>query len=199
MRKLNKQKQERIIRVAEIAKHYVFYFFVFGFIGWLAEILVVYLMTGRIVNVGVLLGPWVPIYAWASVLITYLSRRIKNPLEFFVVIMAVTGIIEYLTSMYLEMVHHVRWWDYSGLFLNINGRICLWILAIFATIGVIGVKFIVPALDVIYEKINGKIFTIILAALMMIFMLDWIHSSYQPNMAPGVKNTPGSAGVFSES
>ena len=35
------------------------------------------------------------------------------------------GIVEYSTSMYLEHVKHLKYWGYSGYFLNVNGRISL--------------------------------------------------------------------------
>lgn len=181
-----KKTEKRILKIWEVVKRYAFYFFVFSMIGWLAEVLVVFLLSGVYVNVGVLSGPWVPIYGWASLLIIYLSRRVKNNLEFFGIVMVITGLIEYLTSMYLEMAHHARWWDYSALPLNINGRICIWILAIFAVIAVIGVKFIVPALDWVYDKVNGRIFTTLIVILMVIFALDWVHSSEHPNLTPGM-------------
>ncbi len=188
---MRRKKQSKSSQIWQVVERYALYFFVFSMTGWLAEMLVVYIMSGVYVNVGVLSGPWVPIYGWASLLIIYLSRRVKNNFEFFGIVMVVTGLIEYTTSIYLEMAHHARWWDYSALPLNINGRICLWILAIFAVVAVVGVKYIVPLLDMIYQKIHGKIFTVVIVILMLIFAVDWVHSGSHPNLTPGMPSNIG--------
>lgn len=32
--------------------------------------------------------------------------------------------VEYFTSYYMELTPGKKWWDYSGYYLNLNGRIC---------------------------------------------------------------------------
>ena len=41
---------------------YILFFFVFSFIGWVWEVCLVLVQTGKLVNRGVLFGPWLPIY-----------------------------------------------------------------------------------------------------------------------------------------
>ena len=36
-----------------------------------------------------------------------------------------TSTLEDLTSYFMEIIFHMRWWDYSKRKLNINGRVCL--------------------------------------------------------------------------
>ena len=44
----------------------------------------------------------------------------------FWLIVVLCGTVEYLTSWILEIVHDGRrWWDYTGYYLNLNGRICV--------------------------------------------------------------------------
>ena len=82
-----------------------------------------------LVNRGTLHGPWLPIYGWGCTIIILLTRFkkfreiLKNPVLTFIIIVIVCSIIEYMTSWYIELVSGLRYWDYTGVFLNLNGRI----------------------------------------------------------------------------
>ena len=53
--------------------------------------------------------------------------------------------MEYITSWYLEARFHARWWDYSRMPLNVNGRICLPATLLFGIMGVFIVRIVMPA------------------------------------------------------
>lgn len=101
-------------------------FFIFSFLGWCWEVGIHLIEDGVFVNRGVLHGPWLPIYGSGSILIlTLLYRFRRNPGLMFVATVVLCGVIEYFTSVYLEYMHNgMKWWDYSGYFLNLDGRIC---------------------------------------------------------------------------
>ena len=46
-----------------------------------------------------------------------------------------SAVLEYSTSWVLEKLFHARWWDYSNIPLNLNGRICLPFALCFGTVG----------------------------------------------------------------
>ena len=52
------------------------------------------------------------------------KKIMDNPVLTFAIVVIICGIIEYSTSWYLEYTQGLRWWDYTGNFLNLNGRIC---------------------------------------------------------------------------
>ena len=54
--------------------------------------------------------------------------------------------IEYLTSYFMEKMFHARWWDYSQMRFNLNGRICLEGFFIFGFFSVTAVKNVQPHL-----------------------------------------------------
>ena len=111
---------------------YILFFFVFSFIGWIWEVCLVLVQTGKLVNRGVLFGPWLPIYGSGGVLILLLLRKVfKKPVITFFSMTVLCTSIEYFTSWYLEVTRGVRWWDYSKKKFNINGRICLENLCLF--------------------------------------------------------------------
>ena len=39
--------------------------------------------------------------------------------------------VEYIVSWVLEQIYHTRWWDYTSMPINLNGRICLSGLLVF--------------------------------------------------------------------
>ena len=100
--------------------------------------------------------------------------------------MLVSGIIEYGTSVYLELVHHMSWWDYHGYFLNINGRVCLEGLLLFAIGGVLVTYIIAPNIANILDKVSKKLKIILCIILVSLFVFDFYYSSKYPNTGEGV-------------
>jgi len=101
-------------------------FFAFSFIGWVWEVSLHLITDGVFVNRGVLHGPWLPIYGTGGVMIlAVLNKFREKPLVEFLLTIVLCGCVEYFTSWFLEITHNgQKWWDYSGYFLNLNGRIC---------------------------------------------------------------------------
>ena len=102
------------------------YFIIYAFSGYLCEVIYVFICTKKITNRGYLYGPLVPIYGFGAILILLPLSYIK---DYYVLVfllgILITSSLEYLVSLFMELIFHMRWWDYSDKFLNINGRICL--------------------------------------------------------------------------
>ena len=124
-------------------------FFIFSLIGWCWEVSIHLVLDGVFVNRGTLHGPWLPIYGTGGVLLLTLLNRVRNhPVFQFFSIIFVCGLVEYGTSYYLERVYDgKKWWDYSGYFLNLNGRICAEGLLVFGIGGMVIVYVAAPLLD----------------------------------------------------
>ena len=147
-----------------------------------------FITSGKFVNRGVLHGPWLPIYGCGGILIlTVLNKCRKKPVMQFVSAVVLCGIVEYSTSVYLEYANNgQKWWDYSGYFLNINGRICAEGLFVFGMGGLIIVYFAAPLLDNLIRKIRTKLLIPLCAALLIIFLCDTVYSSKYPNTGEGI-------------
>ena len=181
------------IRDLRYMRHYsvvslVVMFFVVSFIGWIWEVILHLIEDGRFVNRGVLHGPWLPIYGAGGILILLLLFKFrKNPVLEFITAIILCGIVEYFTSWYLEIVHNgKKWWDYTGYFLNLNGRICAEGLLVFGLGGIAFVYIVAPMLDNILRKISMAILVPICVALIIIFMVDKIYSNDNPNEGKGI-------------
>ena len=187
-----KQKRKRI-EVVNYLRHYnisslILIFFIFSIIGWLWEVSLHLIEDGTFVNRGVMHGPWLPIYGCGGVLVLVVLNKFREkPLLEFISIIILCGIVEYFTSFYLELTHNgVKWWDYSGYFLNLNGRICAEGLLVFGLGGIAAVYFLSPLLDNLIRKINSKILIPLVTSLVIVFTIDQIYSSKNPNIGTGI-------------
>ncbi len=165
-------------------------FFTVSIMGFFWETFLHLFRYGYFVKKGTLHGPWLPIYGGGSLAILVLLKKYrKNPFVYFILTMLVCGIIEYLTSLYLELVHHLSWWSYEGFFLNLNGRICLEGLIIFGIGGVLVTYILAPIISNIFDKINHELLVIISIVLVSLIIYDFYISSINPNKGEGITNT----------
>ena len=165
----------------------VLFFFTFSILGYLWEVLYTLFNEGLLVNRGTMVGPWVPIYGWGSILIIVLLINLRDkPVYMFLGSFVVSGLLEYSTAWYLETFNGMKWWDYSGYFLNIDGRICLEGLLVFALAGCTATYFIIPYLDSLYKKIKPRIKTIIIIILVALYCVDFVYSTIYPNNGAGI-------------
>lgn len=186
------QKREWIGSVHYI-RHYsiwsiIMIFFILAFIGWLWEVSLHLITNGEFVNRGVLHGPWLPIYGTGSVLILLLLNKLrKYPLLEFISATALCGCVEYFTAYYLEMTHNgQKWWDYTGYYLNLDGRICAEGLLTFGIGGMLIVYVLAPILDNLIQKISRNILIPLCAALIILYSCDQLYSSEHPNTGKGI-------------
>ena len=163
-------------------------FFFMCFVGWVWEVSLSMISYGRFVNRGVLHGPWIPIYGFGCVLILLLLKRFRmRPKVEFSMAVLLCGCIEYFTGFFLELTHNgQKWWDYTGYFLNLHGRICAEGLLVFGVGGMAFVYVVAPLIDNwVKEHLNKKLSTACLV-LLLLFGGDVIYSHFEPNVGEGV-------------
>ena len=165
---------------------YFLIFIIYAFLGYLCEVIYVFLITKKITNRGYLYGPLVPIYAFGALLIiiplnefefgTFITDRWYLVL---LIGLLVPTLLEYLTSYVMEKIFKMRWWDYSDKFLNINGRVCLRNSLMFMALVVI----VVYGLNPPFTKLVGYIVDIdvlnyiLCSCLFIAFIVDIILST----------------------
>ena len=104
----------------------VLLFFIYAFLGWCAEVAFAAFKNGRFVNRGFLNGPICPIYGFGLIGVVLLLAPLKGNLWLlFIGACVITTLIELVTGFLLEKLFHAKWWDYSGMPLNIGGYVCL--------------------------------------------------------------------------
>lgn len=163
-------------------------FFCMSFIGWFWEVSSHVILYHSFANRGVLHGPWLPIYGVGGLLILMLLKKFREkPAVEFVLAVILCGVVEYFTGLVLELTHDgQRWWDYTGFFLNLHGRICAEGLLAFGIGGMIIVYFVAPFLDNYFRKIKLQIIIPVCVALMVIFISDQLYTRKHPNTGEGI-------------
>jgi len=102
-------------------------FIIYSFLGWCGETVYCSLGQRRLCEKrGFLNGLLCPIYGHGALLVLFVLRGgCENPVFTFLLGMALTSAVEYVTSYAMEKLFHMRWWDYSHYRFQLNGRICL--------------------------------------------------------------------------
>ena len=187
------EERRKLVQSLNYMRHYslwslIVIFLSMSMFGWLWEVGMHLVSYGEFVNRGALHGPWLPIYGTGAVLIlTVLNRFRKNPALEFGATIVLCGFLEYMTSLVMESVTGgTKWWDYSGYFLNLNGRICAEGLLVFGIGGLAIVYIIAPVIDDLTGRLNERKVMIVCTVLLVLFLADAVYSQIHPNTGEGV-------------
>ncbi len=150
--------------VAQYFTEFIFY----SFLGWVWESIYCTAKEKKWADRGFLFGPICPIYGFSVVGATIVFTLIpgfSNP-DFplwgiFFACCIGSAIAEFGTSWVLEKRFHARWWDYSTMPLNIQGRICLPVSVCFGLAGVIIVKYLIPVVCTTRALLPGLVYEIL--------------------------------------
>ena len=157
---------------------YILLFFFYSAAGWFVESLYRSIGEKRIINSGFLTGPMCPIYGTGALVMTvFLYNPFKdNMLAVFLLGMVLCDLVEYVTSVLMEILFHARWWDYTYEFLNIKGRICFKHTLYWGIASVAFVKLLHPKIDSIVQNFNLRTVRVLLIIIFAVFFLDVANS-----------------------
>jgi len=159
--------------------NYVVVFFVCSLLGWVWESIYCTICQKEWANRGFLYGPVCPIYGFGGT-IAYAIYRLGaigfiphlSWWQIFLVGFAVSMILEYPTSLILEKLFHARWWDYSNIPLNINGRTSVPTSFAFGLASIVIMLHVMPRLDALISTIHVWIITILSYILTILISVD---------------------------
>lgn len=156
---------------------WILIFYIYCFLGWIIETLIVSIEEKRIINRGFLKGPMISIYGIGAILVLTLCLPIKSNVALVYVLgMLVATILEYIAGHLMEKILEIKYWDYTDQKLNLHGRICLrsslfWgVLSVFL---VDGVHIPVNNFMLDLNSITLSVITIIISC---IFITDFVYS-----------------------
>ena len=154
------------------------FFLVYAVIGWITEVIYQAISKGIVINRGFLNGPICPIYGFGSLFVILLVKALgldhssfTSDLKVFLLGMLLSTMLELVGGYALLKIFHARWWDYSDMPLNINGRTCAITSVGFGIGAIIIMEFFIPLFEKIYVTIPNN-FAIALAVVLLA-----IHSS----------------------
>lgn len=152
---------------------YFLLFIIYSFIGWIIETIVIFVETKKIVNRGFLMGPYCPIYGVGSLILLFTLFKYKNdPVNIYIMFVVYASILEYGTSYLMEKLFNARWWDYSKIKFNLNGRICLINSLCFGALGIVLGYFLHPFCVKLLESLSVNVLYTISLIIMVIFLID---------------------------
>ena len=135
------------------------YFIIYSVIGYIIETVFGMVTKGVIESrQSFLYGPFCAIYGLgAVVMILSLKYFNKNHNTLFVGGFIVGSIVEYIVSWYGDVFLNVKWWDYSNMPLNVNGRICVFFSLFWGFLAIYLMGYANPRVDKLINKIKSKI------------------------------------------
>lgn len=154
------------------------YFATMAFAGWIIETVYRSFREHRFVNAGFLSGPFVPIYGFGALIISFIGLKVEafpTPAAWAVIVLTPT-ILEYLGSLLLEKLFGLSLWDYRDQGFNLKGRVCLRFSLYWAILAVAAKLLIEPA---VLDRIRalGPYYSHFAAGLLTAyFALDLTHS-----------------------
>ena len=106
--------------------HWLTFFYIYCFFGWIFESTYVSLKQHHFVNRGFLRLPMLPLYGTGAVMMLWVSLPVKdNLLLVYCSGVVAATLLEYVTGYIMERLFKVRYWDYSSQKFNLHGYICL--------------------------------------------------------------------------
>lgn len=163
----------------EFAVKTLYWFFLYGFIGWGVEVVYAAVKTHALVNRGFLCGPICPIYGFGMVGLVYSVNLIPLPdsgslsaVAVFFIGMALTTAIELVGGWALFKIYHIRWWDYSNMKFNLGGYICPQFSLLWGLGSVLMIKVFHPLLARGSNPMPFKVMLILDIVLLLIFAVD---------------------------
>lgn len=85
--------------------------------------------------------------------------------------------LEYVTGWAMEKIFHVRYWDYSDEFLNLNGHICLLCSVIWGVAAVLLVELIHRPVERLTLKLDTTVVNVISIVFSVYFIVDFVIST----------------------
>lgn len=99
-------------------------FYLYGFIGWCWEVILVSFEQKRLVSRGFLRIPILPLYGFGATVIMAVTLPVSdNPTLVFVFGAVACTVLEYIVGVLLESLFNIKYWDYSNYEYNYKGRV----------------------------------------------------------------------------
>ena len=134
------------------------YFIIYSVAGFVIETLYGAAKKGVIESrQSFLYGPFCAIYGIGACVMIIGLQKFKKSHNYLFIGGAVLGsIVEYIVSYIGEMMFHVKWWDYSNLPFNVNGRICIAFAVFWGILAMYLMSSLNPKVDKLIDLIKQK-------------------------------------------
>ncbi len=180
------QDKKRVFKINGISIWSILaYFIIYSILGYIIETLYGICTKGVWESrQSFLYGPFCGIYGLgAIIMIIFLYKYQKKYNVLFFGGFILGSIIEYIVSWFGEMILGVKWWDYSGMPLNLNGRICVYFSIFWGFLGIYLIASLNPKIDKLInwtkKKIkSAKLLKTITITIILLLLIDCIATGF---------------------
>jgi uncharacterized membrane protein len=164
-----------------IVAQYIVLFLIYSIVGSIVEMLYRLITEHQLYGIhGFLHIPILPIYGFGAILIILLLEKIhRKPLLLFIVATILASLIEFVTHWLIEVLFHIKLWDYSGDPFNISGRIDLYSSVGFGLLAVLLVNVIHPFFRRVVKRMSMIVTTVAAGIIVVVILADTIISIIQ--------------------
>lgn len=169
---------------------FAFLFFIGSLLGWCIELIFrKFFSKGnpqhRWINPGFLVGPYLPLYGsglcvlylLASIPINFIQNQILKDVVLFLIMAFAMTFIEYITGLVFIKKMHVKLWDYTDNWGNIQGIICPLFSFFWAVLGAIYYFLIHPHVLYALKWLSENLaFSFFIGMFYGVFILDLVYS-----------------------
>ncbi len=171
--------KDRKLKYWKVFRDHMEYFLLYSFLGWIYESIwcdVIYHRRGFL-NRGFLFGPCLPIYGIGFFIIWGLFRllKVKKPVGVFLLGAVIATLAELVASYIMELAMGSYMWDYTGYFMNYDGRIALVPGLMFGLLIWAAVCLVQPSVVKLQEKYrDAKLHNLMFILILVLFAIDLI-------------------------
>lgn len=152
----------------------IVWFFIYAFIGWVMECIVIRREKGIWENRGFAKLPFCIIYPFGAIAVyELLSPMADNIVALYISGAIIATTIEYITAKVMLMLFGEFWWDYKNKFMNYQGIICLESTVGWGLLTVFFFKFMNRYVTIGVSRIPRRIANTIAITLLVAYILDF--------------------------
>lgn len=155
-------------------------FFLSSIFGALIEMVFCRIVQGYWMSRSSLLyGPFSIVWGLGAALLTLTLKKVetKGSLTIFFTGFVWGGVYEYVCSIFIEYIFGVKFWDYSHVPFNLQGRTSLSFCLAWGIVSIVWIKFVYPLLNRFIQEILKKIGKAITWTILIFMVFNMILSA----------------------
>ncbi|MDD3428727.1 MAG: putative ABC transporter permease [Oscillospiraceae bacterium] len=154
-------------------------FFLYSFLGWIMECIVITYEKKRLTNRGFVHGPFCIIYGFGS-MIGYVALKpfAQNAIILYCVSALAATCFEFLTAKLMIALLGDFWWDYSSKPFNYKGILCLESTLAWGVVGLLLFYFLHDFVEGVVRLVPAGIASRAAVVLVVYYIIDFCWSFY---------------------
>ena len=157
----------------------IFYFIIYSFWGWCLESIYKTIIFKKPTNSGFLYGLFCPMYGIGAILMIWAGQLSSNPIVIFIMAFLIFSVWEYLVAVIIEKLFKTKYWDYSDLKFNLQGRVCLKNSLYWGILGILLIYMIQPVIRNLTEMIPDDILVYVDVILTIAILVDTVITIFR--------------------